>query len=262
MSGWLKEMFEQKQKAATVKAFTLGEEADALGRKAAKLEQKKDKTKEESEQVKELRKQAERVRQQQEQAKALSRNMGLGEKILRCYFTYKMASLACHTLVGLAGGYERNEAIGRAVTSSIDRATDRLTDNIIDRTNSEEGEERDINERRAQMIEQTLESFQHMSDQAAEQGLTEPDAPLLPEADRARIQELADISRDTENPQQAELYASKAQELGLDYDEALTAFRQDNDAPEIERDRETERTQERTEEAEKEKEASSYELEM
>ena len=30
MSGWLKEMFEQKQKAATVKAFTLGEEADAV----------------------------------------------------------------------------------------------------------------------------------------------------------------------------------------------------------------------------------------
>ena len=60
----------------------------------------------------------------------------------------------------------------------------------------------------------------------------------------------------------AELYASKAQELGLDYEEALTAFRQDNDAPEIERDRETERTQERTEEAEKEKETASYELEM
>ena len=236
--GWLTKRLEEKQKAATVKAFTLGEEADALGRKAAKLEQKKDKTKEESEQVKELRKQAERVRQQQEQAKALSRNMGLGEKILRCYFTYKMASLACHTLVGLAGGYERNEAIGRAITSS---------------------EERDINERRAQMIEQTLESFQHMSDQAAEQGLTEPDAPLLNEADRARIQDLADISRDTENPQQAELYASKAQELGLDYEEALTAFRQDNDAPEIEREREN---QERTAEAEKEKEAASYELEM
>ena len=257
--GWLTKRLEEKQKAATVKAFTLGEEADALGRKAAKLEQKKDKTKEESEQVKELRKQAERVRQQQEQAKALSRNMGLGEKILRCYFAYKMASLACHTLVGLAGGYERDQAIGRAITGSIDRAADRLTDNIIDRTNSEEGEERDINERRAQMIEQTLESFQHMSDQAAEQGLTEPDAPLLPEADRARIQELADISRDTENPQQAELYASKAQELGLDYEEALTAFRQDNDAPEIEREREN---QERTAEAEKEKETASYELEM
>ena len=42
----------------------------------------------------------------------------------------------------------------------------------------------------------------------------------------------------------------------------MTAFRQDNDAPEIERDRETERTQERTEEAEKEKETASYELEM
>lgn len=259
--GFLKK-FQDTEKEATVKAFTLGEEADALGRKAAKLEQKKDKTKEESEQVKELRKQAERVRQQQEQAKALSRNMGLGEKILRCYFAYKMASLACHTLVGLAGGYggyERNQAIGRAITGGIDRAADRLTDNIIDRTNSEEGEERDINERRAQMIEQTLESFQHMSDQAAEQGLTEPDAPLLPEADRARIQELADISRDTENPQQAELYASKAQELGLDYEEALTAFRRDNDAPEIEREREN---QERTAEAEKEKEAASYEMEM
>lgn len=212
---------------ATVKAFKLGEEADTLGRKAAKLDKKPNKTKEEEGQARELRKEAVRLREQQEQARQLTQGMGLGEKILRCYFAYKMASLFCHTLVGIAGGYAYNQhgnAIGHAITDGIDRAADKMADNIIEQTN---GEGQDINEQRAQMIEQTLESFEHMSQQAQEQGLTSENEPLLTDEDKQKIQELADISRDTENAQQAEQYAAKCQELGLDYNEAMTAFQQD-----------------------------------
>ncbi len=213
---------------ATVKAFKAGEEADTLGRKAAKLDKKPNKTKEEEGQARELRKEAVRLREQQEQARQLTQGMGLGEKILRCYFTYKLASLACHTLVGLAGGYAYNQHrddIGRAVTSSIDRAADKMADNIMEQTNGGEGQ--DINEQRAQMIEQTLESFEHMSQQAQEQGLTAENEPLLTDEDKQKIQELADISRDSQNEQQAEQYAAKCRELGLDYNEAMDAFQQD-----------------------------------
>lgn len=236
---------------ATVKAFKLGEEADTLGRKAAKLDKKPNKTKEEESQVKELRKEAVRMREQQEQAKQLTQGMGLGEKILRCYFAYKMASLFCHTLVGIAGGYAYNQhgnAIGHAITDGIDRAADKMADNIIEQTN---GEGQDINEQRAQMIEQTLESFEHMSQQAQEQGLTSENEPLLTDEDKQKIQELADISRDTENAQQAEQYAAKCQELGLDYNEAMTAFQQDK----------TFDTVQNEVEKQQEKEAESIEIE-
>ena len=235
---------------ATVKAFKAGEEADTLGRKAAKLDKKPNKTKEEESQVKELRKEAVRMREQQEQARQLTKGMGLGEKILRCYFAYKMASLFCHTLVGIAGGYAYNQHwddIGRAVTDGIDRAADKMADNIMERS----GEGQDINEERARMIEQTLESFEHMSQQAQEQGLTAENEPLLTDEDKQKIQELADISRDTENAQQAEQYAAKCQELGLDYNEAKTAFEQDK----------TFDTVQNEVEKQQEKEAQSMEIE-
>lgn len=236
-------------KKATVKAFKAGEEADTLGRKAAKLDKKPDKTKQEEAQAREIRKEAERMREQQAQAKQLSQGMGLGEKILRCYFAYKIASLLCHTLVGLTGNYySRNDAIGRAVTDGIDRAADKIADNIVEQT---QGEGQDINEQRAQMIEQTLESFEHMSQQAQEQGLTSENEPLLTDEDKQKIQELADISRDSQNEQQAEQYAAKCQELGLDYNEAMTAFQQDK----------TFGTVQNEVEKQQEKEAQSIEIE-
>ena len=201
---------------ATVKAFKLGEEADTLGRKAAKQEEA---------QARELRKEAVRLREQQEQARQITQGVGLGEKILRCYFAYKMASLLCSTIVGLTGNYyDRDRAIGHAVASGIDRAADKLADNIVEQT---QGEGQDINEERAKLIEQTIESFEKMSQQAQEQGLTKEGEPLLSDDDKERLQELADISRDTQNEQQAEQYAAKCQELGLDYNDALVAFKED-----------------------------------
>ena len=210
---------------ATVRAFKLGEEADTLSRKAGKLDRKPTKTREEEEEARELRKEAVRMREQQEQARQITQGMGLGEKILRCYFAYKMASLLCSTLVGLTGNYyDRDRAIGHAVASGIDRAADKLADNIVEQT---QGEGQDINEERAKLIEQTIESFEKMSQQAQEQGLTKEGEPLLSDDDKERLQELADISRDTQNEQQAEQYAAKCQELGLDYNDALVAFKED-----------------------------------
>lgn len=225
---------------ATVKAFKLGEEADTLGRKAAKLDKKPDKTKQEEAQARELRKEAVRIREQQEQAKQLTQGMGLGEKILRCYFAYKMASLLCSTIVGLTGNYyDRDRAIGHAVASGIDRAADKLADNIVEQT---QGEGQDINEERAKLIEQTIESFEKMSQQAQEQGLTKEGEPLLSDDDKERLQELAAISRDTQNEQQAEQYAAKCQELGLDYNDALVAFKEDRtiDLDKLQKDNEQE----------------------
>lgn len=51
--------------------------------------------------------------------------------------------------------------------------------------------------------------------------MTKEGEPLLSDDDKERLQELADISRDTQNEQQAEQYAAKCQELGLDYNDAL-----------------------------------------
>lgn len=231
---------------ATVKAFKLGEETDTLGRKAAKLDKKPDKTKQEEAQARELRKEAVRLREQQEQARQITQGVGLGEKILRCYFAYKMASLLCSTIVGLTGNYyDRDRAIGHAVASGIDRAADKLADNIVEQT---QGEGQDINEERAKLIEQTIESFEKMSQQAQEQGLTKEGEPLLSDDDKERLQELADISRDTQNEQQAEQYAAKCQELGLDYNDALIAFKEDRtiDLDKLQKDNEQENEMEYT----------------
>lgn len=228
--------FIKVKKESMVKSFKAGEEADLLGRKAARLDSKKDKTKDEIEQVRELRKEAEKLRTQQVQARVFSNNMGVGERIIQCYFTYKLASLACHTLVGLVGGYTyatHGQTIGTAVTKSIDRAVGKMTDKVMEQSPEER---QDINQARAEMIEQTLDSFEKMSKQAEEQGLTKEGELLLSDEDKMRIKELADISRDFENAQQAEQYAAKCKELGLDYNEAMTAFQQDKTFSEIERD--------------------------
>ena len=241
------------KKQATVNAFTAGEAAKAKAIKAGKLDRKKAKSQQEEAQVRELRKEAAKLREEQEQAKNLSSRMGLGEKILRMYFTYKLASLACRTLVGLAGGYARDDvgrAAGQAITTGIDRMSDELADDIMEK--SADTPEQDVNNQRAEMIEQTLDSFERMSQEAAEQGLTPEDRPLLNDDDREKIQSLADISRDVDDPQQAERYAATCRDLGLDYNEAMTAFQQDKTFDTVQRDVELQQ----------EKDSPSMELEM
>lgn len=236
------ERIQAAQKQTTLKAFQAGEKADELGKQAAKLDKKDKKTKEEENTARELRDEAKKFREQQQAAKSMGRQMGLGEKIIRAYFTYKLASLACHTLVGLAGGYayDRDTALGHAV---IDSAADKIADGIESRAADAENP----NQTRAGMIEQTLESFEHMSQQAQEQGLTQDGKPLLDEQDKERIQQLADISRADGTPEQ---YAAKCEELGLNYNDARDAY---------EHDRQPERTEERTPEREQE---NTYSIEI
>ena len=245
------------QKDATVRAYLKGEEAEQKSSQAGRLERKKDKTEKEAATVREIRKEAATLRQEQEQARALGRNMGLGEKILRAYFTYKMAGLACRTLVGLVSP-SRDEAAGRAigaaVTAKIDSINEHYQD-VSDRLADGTADGKDLNELRAEQIEQALASFESISKEAQEQGITQDGRPLLEDADREKMQELASISRDADDPQQAERYAAKCQELGLDYNEALNAFRQDRTFDDLQRDAQKE--QEKTFEQE-----NDYSLEI
>ena len=125
-----------------------------------------------------------------------------------------------------------------------------LADDIMEKT--ADAPEQDVNAQRAEMIEQTLDSFERMSQEAAEQGLTPEDRPLLNDDDREKIQSLADISRDVDDPQQAERYAATCRDLGLDYNEAMTAFQQDKTFDTVQRDVELEH----------EKDSPGMELEM
>ena len=216
------EKFQEAKKKTIVHAFKLGEDANDLGKRAANLEKKKEKSEKEALEIRQLRKEADQLRLEQQKAQSMSQNMGLGEKILRGYFTYKMASLACRTLVGMTGNYyDRDQMVGHAITSGIDNATEKITDTIL---KERAGEGQNINEDRAQMIEETISSFQHMSDQAAEQGLTPAGQPLLSETDIADLQGLAEASR-TNNADQD---AAHCQNLGLDATEARLAFERDN----------------------------------
>ena len=220
----LLEKLKKANDKATVSAFLDGEKADKASISAAKLNQKKDKTKEESERVLTLRQEAERFRQQQQTAQLMQHKTSLGEKILKAYFTYKMAGLACHALIGLSGGYGRGfqreiaDGMAHGITSGIRETADKLGEKIA---------EAPTNQQRAEMIEQTLASLENMSREAQEQGLTDENNPILSPEDKVKIQELADISRADGYPEQAEQYAAKCQELGMDYGEALTAFEQD-----------------------------------
>ncbi len=214
----LVDKFNDVQKKGIIKAFKLGKQANETGKKASRFEREgKDK-----DTVRTLRQEAERLRAQQRQVQEFNNTMGLGEKILRGYFVYKLASLACRTLVGLCGGYGYNHggyAIGHAISDGVDKISDKAADKIVE----------NMGEERAQQIEQTLEAFRHISDKAEELGITKPDDPLLTPESEKDIQELADISRDKDNPNQATEYALKCQGLGLDYHEAMVAFNADRD---------------------------------
>ena len=228
------DMLDNVNRKATVEAFKSGEKADKTAISAAKLNAKKDKTKEESERVFALRQEAERFRQQQQNALMMERKTSLGEKILKAYFTYKMAGLACHALIALSGGYghsfqrEIADGMARGITSGIRDTADKLGDKIA---------EAPTNQQRAELIEQTLASLENMSREAEEQGLSDKDHPILTDETREKIQELADISRADAYPEQAEQYASKCQELGLDYNEAKTAFEQDRTFDDLSREK-------------------------
>ena len=81
---------------------------------------------------------------------------------------------------------------------------------------------------------QAAYQFQDISDEAMKQGLT--DEPVFSDEDRAKLDDLATITRDGQNPEQAEQYAAKCQELGLDYDKALEAFQSNETISDVQND--------------------------
>ncbi len=230
-------------KKAQIKAFLSGEESKEKAIKAAKIE-KKGKS-EDAEKARQLRKESEELRRKQQEALQFVTNTGLGEKILKYYFSYKMASLACNTLVGLCGGSAYNRA-GYAMAGAMQSGIDQTAEKIADRITEQSQNAENVGEARAAMIEQTLESFDRMSEEGQKQGIIQE--PLLSDDDKEKLHELAEISRDTNNAEQAEQYAAKCAEMGLDYNEALTAFSQDKAISTVENEiiNENQQTIERT----------------
>ena len=229
----LKDKMAAVNKKATVGAFKAGEEADEKGRKAAKLKQKPDKTKEEEELIRTLQEQTKIARERQNALNHMARRSGLGEQILRAYFTYKMASLACHTLTALTvGGLHRDASagIGAAFTGGVDTFAKSAADYITGKSEAEADKEimsvQEMQAARARQIEDCLENFEKMSEKAEELGITEPGKPLLSDKDRENIHSLAEISRSGCTPEE---YAQKCADLGLDYNEAYKAASDDLD---------------------------------
>lgn len=196
--GFMLEKYAKIKEEANLKTFLTKDEINENGRQMRKLEAKGEKTAEDEKKIKELKKNTERLAIQQQQAQQLVQKASLGEKILKCYFAYKMASLLCDTLIG---SRDHRPAGGLVVKFE------------------------DIPEARAEQIEQMRDQFDEINQEAKQMGIVQDD--IFTQQDKDHMTELAGISRDHENPQQGELYASKCEEMGLDRGEALQAFEQD-----------------------------------
>lgn len=212
----LAKKFSKIQQEANLKAFLSKEEINDQGREKRKLEAKKDKTAEDEKKIRQIQQKAEQLADYQRQAQQAANHASLGEKILKCYFTYKMASLFCHTLTA-ALDYDRGGVGGGSLQAKID---DEIEEKI-------QNGELDVPTARAEQIEHLRDQFDQINAEAQDLGISQDD--LFSQQDKDNMTELAGISRDTDNPQQAELYADKCEELGLDREEALQAFQQDKD---------------------------------
>lgn len=224
----LTERFRALNDEATVAEFKAGHEAERNDGKINRLEKKAKKTAEEEATLRQLKKENERIRENQRAAANIMQRTSLAEKILKCYFAYKMTKLLLTPLIALATPtYGANYQMGHAITDGLNTAAEHEAEAMM------EGKEPD-GEDRAKVIEEVQKSFQDISDEAQRQGLTE--TPVFTDEDKAKLDDLAAISRDTDNPQQMEQYAAKCQELGLDYDKAREAFAQDKTFDDVSRD--------------------------
>lgn len=211
----LLEKFAKLKQEANLNAFLTKEEINDKGREKRKLEAKQNKTEEDEKKIRQIQQEAERLALRQQQAQQLVNRASLGEKILKYYFVYKMASLLCHTLFGYDRDRYNNNGIGSGLTVRIEDELEEKLQNC----------EIDIPNVRAEQIEQFRDQFDKINIEAKELGISQND--IFTQQDKNSLTELAAISRDTNNPQQAELYASKCEELGLNRNEALQAFQQE-----------------------------------
>ena len=199
--GFMDAKYAKVREEANLKTFLTKNEINENGRELRKVESKKEKTAEDEKKIRQLRQNTERLALQQQQAQQLVQKASLGEKILKCYFAYKMAALLCDTFI--AATHDHRRGIGEGLVVRLE----------------------DIPEARAEQIEQMRDQFDEINQEAKQMGIVQDD--IFTQQDKDHMTDLAAISRDHENPQQGELYASKCEEMGLDRGEALQAFEQD-----------------------------------
>ena len=214
---------------ATVAQYVEGKKAEKGAAKINKLEAKAKRTAEEDKALRELKKENERIHENQRAAAEIMRKSGLAEKILKCYFAYKMTKLLLTPFLtpNVYGYGPTSYQTGHAIDEGISRAAEHEAEAVI------EGKQ-PTDEERAQQIEDVKQAFQDISDEAMKQGLT--DEPVFSDEDHAKLDDLATITRDGQNPEQAEQYAAKCQELGLDYDKALEAFQSNETISDVQND--------------------------
>lgn len=236
--GFMLDKYKKAKEEANLKAFLNKDEINDKGRELRKLEAKKEKSEEDEKKIRQIQKQTEELANQRQQAERLANRMSLGEKILKGYFIYKMTALLCRTLVESGRGYGYGSS--NALPNFDLDADEKLANGELD-----------VSHARADLIEQVRDQFNQINEEAKDLGISQGD--IFSPEDSAKLTELADISRDIGNPQQAELYAGKCEELGLDKEGAMQALQQeiDMEAPQ--------RIQERAEEREQNK---NCELEM
>ena len=206
------------EKESQIRLVLAGEEVNKRVKEICRLERKSTRTAEEEEHIRVLKAEADRYRDQVEKYREFNENMSTGEKILRAHMSAKltqllMSSLAfsmssnmlIHTASEVLDKYGGRQAV-------IDRDNEKIRASIID------------GNLRADLIQSFLDTFIHMSDSGIAQGFINPEQPLVNDHDANLLMDLIEISRDTKNPRQAELYAEVCGELGLDPEKARGAF--------------------------------------
>jgi hypothetical protein len=222
--SFLTERFESLKKEANLQSFLDKEEIKDKGRERQKLESKKSEN-DEDENIRQIQEDTEQLAIRQQREQQLANRAGLGVKILKGYFAYKTASLLCNTFCSRDG-----------LDSDLEQKA--------------ENGQLDISALRAEQIEQVRDQFDSINAEAKSLGISQND--IFTQEDKTNLTDLAAISRDHDNPQQAELYAAKCEQLGLDQNQALEAFQQDQNLD----------VQQNRIDKNREREQSSFEIEM
>lgn len=210
---------ETVRKNANAEEFLKNRKADKASASARKLERKQQKTQENMTRARELVEQAKEYREEAKAAAEMKKKSSLAATIIKGYFAYKFAKLLLSP-VYCGYGYGMGGSMPNLPTG----------DEVLwkDNPSAYGGEER------AQAIEATQQICDEVSQEAMQKGLI--DEPVLSDEDREKMNDLASISRDSENPEQMEQYAAKCQELGLDYNDAKEAFSQNRTINDVEND--------------------------
>ena len=204
------DFFKKIKEKSAEKSMQLKDEINKNGTFIRKLKRQSENSEDENK-IRKIQKETDVLAQQQQQAENLFKKSSLAESILKGYFTYKMTSLLCNTLINSNSPRYNNQH------------------NHIFRNENEELENEvtghEVHNERTNNIENIKEHFEQINNEAKEAGLIKED--FFTQEHKDKLMELATISKDITNPAQAELYASKCEELGLDKNEAREFFNKD-----------------------------------